>query len=100
MKYYELDVVFKDVVRREAGKWTNDKGEVLSYDASYVIVCDIKDNETIHERRLKFPVENKKLFGKLSSFDEYTKITLLCSVILYTGNAKVVPVDVKDISHK
>lgn len=95
MNLVELNVVYKGVTKREGGEFTNEKGEVVKYEPSYVIKFDEDVNGEIHERRLKFPLTNKVLYSKLDGLDVYSKIALVCDVQLFTGNAKVLPIDIK-----
>lgn len=76
----------------------NEKGEVVKYEPSYVIKFDEDVNGEIHERRLKFPLTNKVLYNKLDGLEVYSKIALVCDVQLFTGNAKVLPIDIKTVS--
>lgn len=95
MNLLDLNVVFKSVSKREGGDFVNDKGEKISYEPSYVVKFDEDVNGEILERRLKFPLTNKNLFNKLKDLDAYSKITLVCDIQLFTGNAKVLPIDMK-----
>lgn len=95
MNKLELSVVYKGVSKREGGEFTNEKGQVIKYEPSYVLKFDEEVNGEILERRLKFPVTNKTLFNKLSSIEAYSKVLLVCDVQLFTGNAKVTPIDLK-----
>lgn len=95
MNLLEINAVFKGVSKRDGGEFTNDKGEKISYDPAYVLKFDEDVNGEILERRLKFPLTNKTLYNKLSPLESYSKITLVCDVQLFSGNAKVTPVDLK-----
>lgn len=95
MNLLNLNCVFKSVSKKDGGEFTNDKGQVVKYDSSYIIKIDDNVNGEIIERKLKFPLTNKVLFDKLSKLELYSKITLICDVQLFTGNAKVLPVDIK-----
>lgn len=95
MNLLELNCVFKSVSKKDGGEFTNDKGQVIKYDPSYIIKIDDDVNGEITERKLKFPLTNKTLYNKLNELDSYSNITLICDVQLFTGNAKVLPVDIK-----
>ena len=95
MNLVDLSVVYKSVSKKDGGEFINDKGEKIQYDPSYVVKFDEEVNGEIQERRLKFPLSNKTLYGKLSELSPYSKITLVCDVQLFTGNAKILPVDIK-----
>lgn len=91
----DLDCIFKSVSKKEGGEFTNDKGQIVKYAPSYIIKIDDNVNGEIVERKLKFPLENKALYNKLSELEAYSKICLVCTVQLFTGNAKVLPVNIK-----
>lgn len=95
MNLLKLNVVFKGVSKRDGGEFTNDKGEVIKYDPSFIIKFDEDVNGEIIERRLKFPITNKALEHKLKEVEAYSKIVLLCDVQLYSANAKVLPIDME-----
>jgi len=95
MNLVEFNVVYKGVSKRDGGEFTNEKGEVVKYEPSYVIKFDEDVDGDIRERRLKFPLTNKMLYSKLDGIDVYSKITLVCDIQLFTGNAKVLPIDIK-----
>ena len=95
MNLLKLNVVFKGVSKRDGGEFTNDKGEVIKYDPSFIVKFDEDVNGEIVERRLKFPITNKALEHKLKEVEAYSKIVLLCDVQLYSANAKVLPIDME-----
>ena len=95
MNLLDLNVVYKGVAKRDGGEFLNDRGEKIVYDPSYVVKVDEEVNGEIHERRLKFPISNKNLYNKLNELDSYSKICLVCDVQLFSGNAKVLPIDIK-----
>lgn len=94
MNNLRLNCVFKGVNKRDGGEFTNDKGQVIPYDPSYVIKIDEDVNGDMIERKLKFPVQNKVFYDKLSKLAPYTRIVLECDVQLFANNAKVVPFDI------
>lgn len=95
MNLVELNVVFKSISKRDGGEFVNDKGQKVSYDPAYVVKFDEDVNGEIQERRLKFPLSNKSLYNKLNELEPYSKISLVCDVQLFTGNAKILPIDMK-----
>lgn len=95
MNLLKLNVVFKGVSKRDGGEFTNDKGEIIKYDPSFIVKFDEDVNGEIVERRLKFPITNKALEHKLKEVEAYSKIVLLCDVQLYSANAKVLPIDME-----
>lgn len=93
MNLLEMDVIFKGLSKREGGHFTNEKGQDVTYDDSYVLKIDEVINGEGFERRLKFPVSNKELANKLRDLETYSNIKLICDVQLYASSAKIVPVD-------
>lgn len=93
MNLLEMNVVFKGLAKREGGEFTNERGQKVTYDESYLLKFDEEVNGDVFERRLKFPITNKQLANKLKDLDIYSKIVLICDVQLYTSSAKIVPVD-------
>lgn len=93
---FNLECVFKSVTKRDGGDFTNDKGQSIQFDASYVIKLDENRNGDISERKLKFPITNKSLYSKLKELEPYTKIVLACEVQLYNGSARIVPYDIEE----
>lgn len=95
MNLLKLDVVFKSIKTRDGGEFTNDKGQIIKYDPVFVIKFDETVNNEIIERRLKFPLTNKQLEKKLKELEPYSKIVLICNVELFSGNAKLTPIDME-----
>lgn len=95
MNLLKIDGVFKGVSKRDEGEFTNDKGQIIKYDSSYVVKFDEDVEGEITERRLKFPTSNKALYNKLKELAPYSKFVLVCKVDLFVGNAKVTPTDVE-----
>lgn len=93
MNLLEMDVIFKGLSKREGGEFTNERGQKVTYDDSYVLKFDEDINGEAFERRLKFPITNKELAKKLKDLQTYSRIKLICDVQLYTSSAKLVPVD-------
>lgn len=85
--------VYKSLMKRDGGEFTNDKGEKIVYEPSYVIKCD--DDEG-NERRLKFPVTNEKLANKLRELSPYTQVIIEFDVALYSSNARLIPIDLAE----
>ena len=83
--------VFKGVTKRDGGAFTNDKGEEVHYDDSYVIQVD-EVSDAIRERKFKFPCTNKKLYEDLCKLDSYSKICIDFEVVIYNNSCKLLPV--------
>lgn len=82
--------VFKSVTKRDGGSFTNDKGEEIHYDDSYVLKVDEVSDE-IRERKFKFPCTNKKLYEDLCKLDSYSKICIDFEVVIYNNSCKLLP---------
>ena len=85
--------IFKSLRKREAGEFLNDDGKTIPYDSSFVITVDEDTDLGFKERTLKFPTTNTVLEHKLRELDPYTRINLLCEIVLYSSGARVLPVD-------
>lgn len=88
------EFVFKSVEKRDGGSFTNDKGQAVNYDMAYILKVDELTSEGIYERKLKIDKANSVLLSKLQNFKPYDKIILVCDVVLYGANARVIPVDI------
>lgn len=88
------EFVFKSVEKREGGSFTNDKGQAVNYDMAYVLKVDELTQNGIFERKLKIDKANSVLLSKLQNMKPYDKINLVCDVVLYGANARVIPVDI------
>lgn len=87
------EFVFKSVEKREGGSFTNGEGQVVNYDMAYVLKVDELTQNGIFERKLKIDKANSVLLNKLQNIKPYDKINLICDVVLYGANAKVIPID-------
>lgn len=87
------EFVFKGVEKRDAGSFTNDKGQAVNYDMAYVLKVDEISENGIFERKLKIDKANSVLLSKLKNLKPYDKMNLICDVVLYGSNARVIPVD-------
>ena len=88
------EFVYKSIEKRDGGSFTNDKGQAVNYDMAYVLKVDELLDNSIYERKLKIDKNNTVLLNKLQNIKPYDKIMLLCDVVLYGSNAKVIPVGI------
>ena len=88
------EFVFKNLTKRDGGTFKNDKGQDVNYDMAYVLKVDEVSQDGINERKLKIDKNNTVLLNKLQNVKPYDKINLVCEVVLYGANAKVIPVDI------
>lgn len=90
------EFVFKGLEKRDGGEFTNDKGQAIKYNSSYVLKVDEVFEGSIDERKFKIPTDNTSLVDRLKGLKPYDKIKLECDVKLYANSAKVVPVAIVD----
>ena len=88
------EVIYKGIEKRDGGVFKNDKGQDINYDSSYVIKFDEIKDGTVNERKLKFPASNKSLYEKFSDIAPYTKVTIVCDVVISNTICRLVPFDV------
>lgn len=81
--------VFKSISKRDGGSFTNEKGQVVNYDGSYIIQCDDNVNGKVIERLFKFPINNNELFKKLENLKVYSKILINFDIVLYGNGSQV-----------
>jgi hypothetical protein len=91
--------IFKSLERKDGGKFTNERGQEISYDASYQLKVDENKDGVINERKLKISQKNDLLIQKLMKKNPYDQIELLCDIEFYGSVAKVIPVDLIDNSN-
>lgn len=92
--------IFKSLTRKDGGKFINEKGKEISYDASYELKVDENNDGSISERKLKVDETNNVLIQKLSGKKPYEPIELICKIQMYGSMAKVIPVDLVDSNNK
>ena len=94
------EFVYKGLEERAGGEFVNEKGQTVKYDSSYVLKVDEVVGNDINERKLKIDKKNVSLVDALKKLNPYAKIVIECDVILYSNNAKVVPVAICDSNNK
>lgn len=87
------EFIYKGIEKRSGGEFTNDKGQNIKYNESYILKVDESTEKGIFERRLKIDVNNNYLIDKLKNKKPYESIKLLCDINFFGNNVKVVPVD-------
>lgn len=97
--YCEGNFKFKGILKKDAGTFKNDKGEVINYPEKYELKVDeIDEDGLINERLFKLPIDSK-LIATLVTFKPYQDINLTFDVsFLKSGSVKVTPVDVSSMS--
>lgn len=91
--------IFKSLERKDGGKFVNEKGQEVNYDASYQLKVDENKDGVINERKLKISQKNDILVQKLMKKNPYEPIELLCDIDFYGSVARVIPVDLIDNSN-
>lgn len=92
--------IFKSLTKKDGGKFTNERGQEVSYDESYELKVDENNDGSINERKLKVSKDNDVLIQKLYKKNVYEPIELICEVQMYGSMAKVIPVDLVDSNNK
>lgn len=95
------EFIFRGIEKRDGGKFINDKGQEIEYDAKYVLKVDeIGSDGSINERKLNVDIKNTSLVDKLKQLKPYEKIKIECDIVMYQNTAKVVPVAISDSNNK
>ncbi len=82
---------YKGITERPAGEFINNRGEKISYPASYTIKLDEQTESGIYERVYKTPIDSK-LIPELSKMPLYSDVFIEFDVLLYGTTVKLVPV--------
>lgn len=84
---------FKEIIRKDAGSFTNANGQVINYGASYQLKLDEKTDKGIQERTFKIADEpaNYDLINALLKYDEYSDIILDFDVVIYSNSTRIIP---------
>ena len=91
----EGNFVYKAIEKKDGGKFTNERGQEVSYEPSYRVIVDEQSNEgKISQRFFKFPQKDTGLFEKFKNFKPYTSIIISFDVELYQSSVKLIPIDV------
>lgn len=91
---------FKSIDKRDGGEFTNDKGQVIKYDSSYVIKVDEQTENGIYERRFKVSSDNNVLLSKIQRLSAYDDIEMTFDIQFYGNSTKVVPTDIVSCNNK
>lgn len=86
-------VVFKGVEEREGGSFTNDKGQKINYDKSYVVRFDEEIDGNVVEKKVKFKGSNVQLFSRFKALKVYDKINITFEVSIQNSGCKIEVVD-------
>lgn len=92
--------IFKSLVKKEGGKFINERGQEINYNASYELKVDENKDGVINERKLKISEDNSILVQKLMKKNPYEPVELLCDIDFYGSVCKVIPVDLIDSNNK
>lgn len=86
-------VIFKSVEERAGGTFTNERGQSINYDKSYLVRFDEEVDGVISERKVKFKGNNAPLFTKFKGLKPYDKINLVFEVTIQNSGCKLEIVD-------
>jgi len=81
---------FKEIIKKDAGSFTNVQGQVINYDESYLLKLDEKTERGIQERSFKIPKDSPLIAG-LQKYEEYTDIILDFDIQIFTNSIRIVP---------
>lgn len=87
-------VIYKGIEKREGGVFKNDRGQEVNYDASYVVKFDENVDGKIDERKVKFPATNTTLYEKIKTIEPYTKVNMICNVVIGQSACRLVLEDI------
>ena len=90
------DFIYKGLEAREGGEFTNDKGQNIKFEPSYLLKVDEIVDGFAMERTFKFPQKNALLAQKLNGLKLYDHITITFDVILSNYITKIIPIDLVD----
>lgn len=87
--------VFKSLNKQDGGEFTNDKGQNIKFNGSYVLKVDEITDKGPVERKLKFDLTNSYLLEKIKALTAYDRIDITCDVVFYNSQVKLVPIDIE-----
>lgn len=91
---------FKSIDERDGGEFTNNQGQLIKYDKSYVIKADEQTDKGIYERRFKVGANDNSLLSKIKQLNPYTDVEITFDIQFFGNQTKVVPTDVISCSNK
>lgn len=92
-------LIYKSLEKRDGGEFTNDRGQNIKFDESYVLKVDENLDGSIGEHKLKVDKNNIGLVDQLKALKPYTEIELECNVVMYQNSCKLIPVSLKSGSN-
>ena len=84
---------FKEIVKKDAGAFTNAQGQQIKYDESYALKVDEKTEKGIQERIFKI-AKDSPLISELQKYEEYSDIVLDFEVVFYSNSVRIVPIEI------
>lgn len=92
--------IFRGLDKKDGGEFTNERGQAIKYDGSYVLKLDEVTEEGVYERKLKFPLKNTSLLDKVKNLKVYDEINVNCDVAFFNNQVKLIPIDVSLVVNK
>lgn len=91
--------IFKSIEHSEAGSFTNDKGQVVNYNASYKLNLDEWVDGNLNSLTLKIPDNSIyiELVNNLRLLKPYQSIEIEFDLFFYNSLPKVIPVAFKKV---
>ena len=84
---------FRSLDKRPGGSFTNANGEIIQYDACYVLSVDEVTSSGLQVRTFKISTSNEQILSKLKTKKVYENISILFNVSIYRSNIKLIPID-------
>lgn len=92
--------IYKSLLKREGGTFTNEKGQNVNYNEAYILKCDEFVDGQIYERKFRFPSTNTSLYNKFNNIQAYTPLLITFDVILGDNRVSLTPVDIEKAENK
>ena len=83
--------IYKAITKRDAGEFTNNNGELIKYNESYILKVDEITNEGIYERTFRIAIDSP-IVKALENSKPYDDIVIEFDVRFYNNRNSVIPV--------
>ncbi len=84
---------FKQLVRKDGGEFTNDRGQLIQYKDSYTLTVDEQTENGIYERKFKIATDSD-IVQELLIKKPYSDITLTFDINFFGNSLKAIPIAV------
>ena len=90
--------IYRGIEKKDAGSFTNDNGQTISYDSSYQVKLDEIVDGKPQERKFKFPTKEKKLADSFNDLEPYSKCEITFNVNIFANSIRLIPLEVIGIN--